>query len=234
MGRERAIIRRRNVELEISLDHLLTDYRQGNKTVTFMQIGANDGMMHDPIYPLVAKHNLRGVLVEPQRSSFAQLKKNYEPFGHNGFVFVNAALADLDGTRALYQIKPDPTVPGWARGIASFDKEFLKAHCAWWAQTTKQDLEPLICSEDVTTLTFNTLFARHDVGHIDLLQIDAEGYDGKILRMFDVPTRKPAIIRFERKHLTRDDRTYCFNMLADEGYKIAFCGIDALAYNPHF
>ena len=73
---------------------------------------------------------------------------------------------------------------------------------------------------------------RVDLPGIDLLQVDAEGYDAEILRLFDIPRRKPAIIQFEHKHLGRRDVEACLNLLIDEGYKISICGSDTLAYNP--
>ena len=65
---------------------------------------------------------------------------------------------------------------------------------------------------------------------MDLLQIDAEGYDSELLRLFDLPRRKPAIVRFEHTHLSRPDYESCLTLLIDLGYRIAIYGGDTLAY----
>jgi hypothetical protein len=113
--------------------------------------------------------------------------------------------------------------------IASFDKSVLMTHA-----DRIPDLESMIDVEEVRCITFNTLFKENDVKHIDLLQIDAEGFDAQVLGLFDIPTRKPAIIRFEHKHLTGPDYGNSLNMLSNLGYYLAICGQDTVAYNPEY
>ena len=40
-------------------------------------------------------------------------------------------------------------------------------------------------AETVKSITFDTLLRRHGVSRLDLLQIDAEGYDFEILKRID-------------------------------------------------
>jgi len=197
-----------------------------------MQVGANDGIMNDPIFPLIHKHSLRGVFVEPQRDSFARLKENYSPLDKSNFIFINAAIAPSDGFRPLYRIRAEPHVPEWALGLASFDRDILRRHAAW--SEAPSDLESLIEIEEVRTISFASLFDEFEIGHIDFLQIDVEGYDAEIIRLFDVPSRKPAIVRFEHKHLCPKDFEFCLKLLVGEGYKITFSGTDTLAYNATY
>jgi hypothetical protein len=91
-------------------------------------------------------------------------------------------------------------------------------------------LESMIETEQVRCLTFDTLFQEIGIEQVDLLQIDAEGFDAEILRLFNLPARKPAIVRFEHKHLSIEDHEKSIGLLANQGYRIAATGSDTLAY----
>jgi len=220
------------VRFEVPLDLVVAAYRRNkHRDPFFMQVGANDGRVGDQIHPLVKRYSLRGVLIEPQRDVYARLKENYAAdFGSSGFTFVNAAIGTSDGNLPFYRIKPGETRgPEWLHMIASFDKSVLLTHA-----DRIPDLESMIVTEQVRCVTFDTLFKENDFEHIDLLQIDAEGFDAQVLRLFDVPTRKPAIIRFEHKHLTGPDYGMSLNMLANQGYNLAICGQDTVAYHSEY
>ncbi|MFY9938401.1 MAG: FkbM family methyltransferase [Silvibacterium sp.] len=217
------------MRFEVPLDLVLAAYRRNSpRDIFFMQVGANDGKSGDAIYPLVKKHSLRGVLIEPQHDIFDRLKSNYAAFGSSEFTFVNAAIGAADGNIPFYRIRPGETRgPNWLHMIASFDKGVLMKHA-----DRIPDLESMIKVEDIRCVTFETLFKETGVKHVDLLQIDAEGFDAEVVRLFDVPARKPAIIRFEHKHLSGPDYGNCLNMLANQGYYLTICGQDTIAYNP--
>jgi FkbM family methyltransferase len=195
------LLRHPQAELEMTLDLVLSHYRITHPDVRFLQVGAFDGVFGDALYPLIERHHLSGVLVEPQPRIFERLKANYARFAATGvFVFVNAAIAAHDGAMPLYKIKADVSGPDWLYGIASFDQRVVLRHAREFPE-----LRPLVETEDVPCYTFETLFKTFAIERVDLLQIDAEGYDAELLRLFDVPARKPAIIRFEHKHLRRRD-----------------------------
>ncbi len=203
---------------------VLAHYRQSHPQVFCVQVGAFDGMTDDPLYPLVEKHALRGVLVEPQKDAFARLSANYAKFGDR-FRLVNAAIGSEDGTLPFYRIKDGAEGPDWLRLIASLDRSVLMTH-----KRLVPNLESLVVVDQVQAMTFSTLLDATQGVHVDLLVIDAEGYDGKILRMFDVGTRCPAIVRFEHKHLDRDDHEACLRELIGRGYQVAVSPDDTLAY----
>jgi FkbM family methyltransferase len=212
-------------QLNVTLDMVLSHYRQTHPRVCYMQVGAFDGVSGDPIYPLIEKHALTGFLIEPQPDAFERLKANYAPFGRS-FVFVNAAVAANDGCVPIYIVKREADGPEWLHQIASFDRSIVMKHAA-----EVPGLEAMIQVETVRSVTFGTLFREFGIDRIDLLQIDAEGYDAEILRLYDVRSRKPAIVRFEHKHLRDREHEQALRELIDCGYKIAVCGGDTLAYH---
>lgn len=222
-----AYLRSRQADLEVTLETIVSEYLRTHANIFFLQVGAFDGVLADPLYPLVSRYGLSGVLIEPQREFFIKLRANYSQFDESRFTFVNAAIAEHDGTVPLYRIASRACGPEWLHGIASFDREILMRHRA-----TIPELETFVETENVRCLTFPTLFAEFGINHVDLLQIDAEGYDSVILHLFDIPTRKPAIVRFEHKHLTTQNYKSCLAVLINQGYKIALSHSgDTLAYH---
>jgi len=163
--------------------------------------------------------------VEPQPEPFARLRANYACFDESAFTFVNAAIAATDGYIPLFTVKPEAKGPDWIHQIASFDRSVVMKHAG-----AIQDLASLIEIRHVPCITFQTLFENLGLDYVDFLQIDAEGYDAELLRLFDIPTRRPAIVRFEHKHLTRREHVGCVKLLAGSGYKVWFSPDDTLAY----
>jgi hypothetical protein len=124
-GVPRAMLKFRGSQLHPDLDMVISHYRVTHPQISFLQIGAFDGTSGDPIYPLLEKHRLHGILVEPQQDAFERLKANYAHFESEAFLLVNAAIGAHDGTAVLYRIKPDAPGPSWLPQIASFDRSVL-------------------------------------------------------------------------------------------------------------
>ncbi len=186
----------------------------------FVQIGANDGVSNDPIRRFVLKYGFKGVLVEPQPEVFARLRRNYA--GVVGVAFENAAVGGEDGELKMYRFKKTETLPGWADGLASFSKETLVANL----QNIRAEVEEIA----VPTLTFQSLLQKHGLQHVDLLQIDAEGFDFEVIKMINFTTLKPTIIHFEQGLLSQEEREECFRYLTSQGYKITNNVDNTVAY----
>lgn len=211
-------------ELTVTLDLVVAHYRQTHSDLCFLQVGAFDGVSNDVLHPLVRKYGLRGFLVEPQQDAFAKLKANYSDDPR--LVFVNAAIGATDGAVPLYRIRPEAKGPEWLHQIASFDKNVIMKHA-----DQVPGLEAFLQVENVPCMSFSSLYKKFGIERVDLLQIDAEGYDAELLRLFDVPSRLPAIIRFEHKHLRLRDYERCLEALISDGYQVTVTGSeDTLAY----
>jgi FkbM family methyltransferase len=187
----------------------------------FVQIGANDGITNDPIHEFVINHNWRGILVEPDPIPFAKLVANYE--GKPGLIFENCAVANETGARILYVMEDNPTLPAWTSGMGSLDRSVLLRH-------NIPNVVNFIREKSVKCITLDELFLRHNVKAIDLLQIDAEGYDYEILMMFNLSRWKPSIIHYEDKHIPTRERAALMDVLIAHGYKVRSNGIDTLAH----
>lgn len=211
------LLKRPDAGYVVNHDVLLAYYvgcRESRKPVRYCQVGAYDGVLQDPIFPLIEKYGMRGVLLEPQPQAYAELCRNYARF--DGFALVNAAVSNRDGVRNLYTVKPDAGGPDWLQCIASFDEAVLMRHVA-----TVPNLASMVQKEQVKTITFETLFRANKIDELDLLQIDTEGYDAEILRLFNFNTWRVPIVGFEHKHLSRGDFEQTLELLMDHGYRIS-------------
>jgi FkbM family methyltransferase len=211
----RCLLRSPDAELLSTLEMVVLPYAAFAEEFVFIQVGAHDGLSNDPIRRLVTKLNWRGVLVEPQQELFASLVRSYQ--GFDKLRFENAAVASADGIQTLYRVRPDsPGVPSWATQLASFDRRTLLSHEKWIP-----DIAKLIEEIAVPSLTLSTLARRHGLTELDLLQIDAEGYDAKILQLIPFDTLRPRFIAFEHRHLGTEDYETSCRLLIKNGYLIS-------------
>ena len=202
---------------------VLSHYRVKQSNVRYLQVGAFDGIAGDPIFGLIERHGLSGILIEPQKDAFERLKANYAHFA--GFQFVNAAIANYDGWSTLFRIKPEARGPDWLHQIASFDRNIVMRHAHM-----VPNLESMIETVQVRCVRFPTLFKEMGIENVDMLQIDAEGFDAQILEWFDIALRLPPIVRFEHKHLSFSDHEKAIGLLIRNGHKVTALGSDTLAY----
>lgn len=203
------------------LELVVRAYVSAHERFYFVQIGANNGIRGDHLYPLVLAHHFQGLLVEPLPDQFEALRRNYaaEP----QVKFENCAIANEEGSCPLYRFRRAAAVPDWAYGMASFDKR----HLTKFENTAA--LGPYIEAVSVSTMTFASLMAKHGIRDVSLLDIDTEGYDYEILKMAFAAGCFPPIINFEHQHLRGPALVACHQALVKHRYQYVNYGRDTLA-----
>jgi hypothetical protein len=215
------ILKHREALLRLDFDMVLSHYRVKNHEGRCRQVGAFDGVSGDCLYPMVERYGLTGVLVEPQRYAFAGLT-SYLRF--SGFQFVNAAIAAQDSTMTLYRIKPEAQGPSCLHQIASVDRNVLMRHASMIP-----NLESMVETETVRTVTFATLFKETRIERFDFCKLMPKGLTGKFFGYSILPLEsRPSFA--SSKHLSVADHENCVGMLVSQGYKIVVCGSDTLPY----
>ena len=186
----------------------------GRRGVVFLQIGANDGMSDDSIYPFVQANDWRGVLVEPVGHLFDRLVANYA--GAEGLAFEKKALLEKDGKVTFYRLKEttDP-MPGWYDQIGSLKLDVILSH-----RSSIPNIADYLVEEEVEGVCFTTLMASHGLKSVDLILIDTEGYDLNILRTIDFQRFRPELIIYEDKHLSIPDKARAAALLRSYGYVV--------------
>lgn len=214
-----SLLRRPEAHLAIGLEHLVALAGFDRADVFFVQVGAFDGSTGDQLYHYVIKHGWRGILVEPQPKYYEELQRTYE--GVAGLDLRNVAVAEATTTRELWAVREDAMagLPAWAPQAASFDRSKLEGY----------GFRGRLESYPVECVPFSVLL--YGVDHIDLLQIDVEGFDAEVVRLFDFDAYAPRIVRFESKHLSRADHNSAVARLLDYGYRVAIAGEDTIGWH---
>ena len=215
--------------LAINFDYVLAHYlasRNDPRPFFFLQVGANDGVMDDPLHQHIRDGNWHGILVEPQSAHFRRLVENYA--GLEGLTFVNAAISEQSGPRRMFVIQDETGAPIEDLGrLASFREEPLHA---FLDKMGGHYPDSRIGSIEVTCTTFADLLGG--ASYLDLLQIDAEGYDLELLKLFDFARIAPPLVRFEHKHLSADEMDETTKLLSRHGYRMLREENDTTAYLP--
>jgi FkbM family methyltransferase len=208
---------------------ILSAFERRRRDFFFVQIGAYDGLKSDPIQASVRKRHWRGILVEPQPDAFEKLKQNYRSIPN--LIFVNAAIGASDGALPLYKLRDEfaHLFHDDHRTLSSFDRRHVLKHL-----TKGVDTAGVLETLEVPCLTLSSLFARYAVQTVDLLQIDAEGYDYEILKTVDFCKTKPRIIRFEHAHLDCNEKGECIKLLISQNYRVVTGAYDMIAFQSQW
>ena len=199
--------------IDILIDHGVLSH--GRRAI--LQIGANDGVLDDPVHGAIRRHGLAALLVEPLPDVFANLVKNYADLP--GVKCVNVAVGRVAGEATLYRVWPGTEgLPDWTQGLASFNEAVLIKHASWPGVDRSKFLSAI---EHVTVPVqpIRDLLSSHpDIVDYMMLQIDVEGYDLEILKSAAECDFLPQIICYEHKHLSHDDQIEARQLLLDQGY----------------
>lgn len=206
------LVARPEWRIDNMLRYLAAEVALRNGKITFLQIGAFDGVALDDLRVVIENYPTRGILVEPQPTAFRNLKENYRDYPQ--LTFVNGAIDRISGTRDFYTMHNQQSL------VASFDRKHLLNHSVPINEIT---------IEQVQCYSVADLLEQCGFPSIDLLQIDAEGYDFEIIKSIDFDTIQPSILRFEISHLSNREKNDCIRLLAGHGYRFLVEHKDVIA-----
>ena len=180
-----------------------------------------------PVNRYLVKYGWAGLMLEPLSNNFRSLKQNCG--GRPNVRCRQAAVDSTAGRRLVYDLKFGlPGLPEWARGLGSFDRERL--------QQAIKELgldESAIGVEEVDTITWDQVWADFGPAHCDLLLIDTEGHDIRLLRLADLGRHRPTVIHFEHGCVSLDERLDFYRELLLLGYELSTQETDTIAYLPN-
>jgi FkbM family methyltransferase len=217
--------------------HLLTNMRQ---TLNIVQVGANDGITNDPLYEFISNypHSTRIILCEPQSYLIPELEKSYG--FHDAKYIFNGAIGPGPSLK-LYRIKREC----WAECSAPYAKEWPEYRAptgvtsssydhvsAWVSKYYRGDKQREDVIEDVSVECVNIceLLKRAALFEsIDVLQVDAEGFDDQVVYASNIGEFLPLVVNFEYGNLPWQRAQDLRNYLTQKGYVFSQHGIDGLA-----
>jgi FkbM family methyltransferase len=189
-----------------------------------VKIGANDGYLDDPTARLLSRRPaMRCVFVEPVPHLLSRARQRWGTDPR--FTYVLAAInegrpaefyyVDDSAKAQLPDLRIDPDQLG------SFDRQHILKH------PDGERLAPFIRSLAVEGMSLDALFAYTKLSRLDILHVDAEGWDWRILSQLDLNRWQPAYILFEHIHLTEQERHEAKARLLP-GYDLEVFGTDWL------
>ncbi len=188
------------------------------RAVGFIQVGAHDGVIHDPLWSFRRYPNWSGVLVEPAPGPCARLRENYRPWGDR-FRIEEAAVDAHPGSRGFHEFVVEDG-RGDLDQLGSLSPAHLERHAPPGAS---------VSTRTVRCVTLAELGVAHGVSVPDVVVVDAEGHDGRILDTLDLTGAAPAVILYEDVHLEPEERIASKERLEGHGYRTLGIGADTLA-----
>ena len=178
-------------------------FTQLKKNIKIIQIGANDGKDLLNQFNNDYSDNINYVGIEPQQEPFNKLKETYKNF--NNFILLQECVG-IEGKSSFYYFneKYKNMRDNFSDGTHSLVKENLIK------RLKKFNLDPdiYINKYDVQVNPLTNIFQKYKLNmsefkNLDLLQIDAEGYDDEVIYNSSIDFLKPKFINFEYKNLTK-------------------------------
>jgi FkbM family methyltransferase len=187
-----------------------------------LQVGAMDGQTDDFLWPFIRHYRWRGVLMEPMQPLFEKLRNHYRT--SRGIIFENRALAEADGPRTFFRVRPAESIPDWCAGWGSFRREILEN-----AKNVVPAIEGNVLEETIECVSLGSLVNRHAIERIDVVVIDVEGYDYTVLKQIDFGRFRPDLIIYEQTHLNAEEKASAIALLVRNGYRVDLLGMNNAA-----
>ena len=171
------------------------------------------------------------LLVEPVPYNIDLLKKN--TYQYKNIKIETSAVSEINEIKKFYFVRSDSINKlgkHWASGIGSFNKQHILNHKNKRFLVSDADIEDI----NIQYITFADLIKKYSIISIDLLQIDVEGAEMKVLKQLNFEIYDPEIICVEilgcrhisnlqdREREIKNDEIYKF--LVEKNYKKVWSG----------
>jgi len=193
---------------------------------TFVQVGANDGIHNDVVYPLLCSFKLRGLLIEPQPGPVAHLRNLHA--GNPDIKIIEMAVAEATSSLKLWRACGD----GHSKSVktdalTSFSRPQLEG------QLAARGLDLTTESFDVPAASLETILKEHKLYHPNLVVIDTEGMDHLIIKQLNLNTCPPVMIQFESCHMSSNWLEGIRERLKIAGYMFTLTERDVIAVHKN-
>ena len=209
--------RRRPVEV------LVDDLVRLDGARSFLQIGANDGYLSDPLNLAIYRHRLSGTFVEPQSNYFRELQNAYRGFA--GMRFLPYAIAAEAGAMTMYTLDcARGRLPSWARGVGTLSRPQIEKF-----GDQIDDIQSYIRADRVECITVKDLLTRTLHRDPDILVVDAEGFDHLILSQFDFARLTTRLVIYETESMDPRHAAELGRRFEAAGFGLIEAGQDTVA-----
>ena len=195
----------------LTLNKILTNLFDDKKINSIIQVGSNDGVRFDNLNYYIKKFHPSTIFIEPIKTNFENLKKNY--IDQNNLIFENSAISVNNEIKELFKVKDSDLhlYDDHILGITSFNRNHLIKHGVSKNHITK---------EIVNSISIKELLFKYSIKNFDLLYVDTEGYDAYIVIDFLNNSKIRPIILFEYIHSMSQSLNEALELLKKNNYVI--------------
>lgn len=191
-------------------EQVILDYFKGH-VGTFASLGENDGLTFSNVRAL-AERGWSGVMIEPDPEAFARLEKLY--LEYKGLYTYNYAIGDHNGKKILQ--KSSSLLNTGDTGLVS---TFNASEMERFKSVVKYT--PI----EVQYYTWRTALNRWSIQKFDMISMDIEGDELKVLPDIDLTNTKCICI----EHNGRQDLKLAYEKYL-EGFKLIYTSAENLIY----
>lgn len=203
--------------------------KEKGKDAMYINIGAMDGVTFDDSAGYVAMYQYKSLYVEPIPYMFERLKQNITD---TRTIFENSAISNYDGVIQMLTIDNEPIDNQLIHSCFYGMSAVYPPRNGLASDGDKEVVEKYGRFQMVPCITLTTLFAKHEIENIDIMSVDTEGHDWKVLQQLDLEKYRPSIIRAEYINLTESEKEELCMFFSKNKYIFEIEGqnIDAVPY----
>lgn len=214
----------KKTEYNTFFEGILLSQITNNKDLTIVQVGANDGVIGDPIYNFMLKFNgkIKLLAVEPQMEVFEQLKKNYSNI--DNVFFSQRAIGDKS-EKEFYSFNRNYSKFHSTKNTFDRHSSFEKDHLLKYLRNhsiKEENFHHYLNINKIKSVTLSEAIdeSKANFSEIDVLQIDAEGHDDIVIYNSSIDKYKFKFINYEFKQLSKERLENLHLFLKKYGYEI--------------
>lgn len=210
----------------------ILDKETGQKK--FLQIGANDGIIFDHLREFIVKDEWQGILIEPVKETFEELVENHKK--SKNLKFINIAISDVQEEKEISYIPKEAIKKNnlniSLKGCSTFH-EFRQGEKSIPMRVHEEKNKNFLTKQMVKCETLNNVLLKEKIKELDLLQIDTEGHEHKIITSIDFKDFYCKVIIFEtnrrKKMFSNEQIEEMFRHLNNNEYHIFEIDQDSIA-----
>ena len=188
----------------------------------YILIGTNYNI-GDPVENCITP-NWECILVEPAPNIADALRKKYNAPNYH---IENVGISDKKEKLTFYSAESiSEEIPEWVSALNSF-KKFNSD----WLKEQYKTIE--IKETLIETATVAELIEKHHIKHLNILQIDTEGYDYIILKSIDFSKIPIDLVIFEDVHLSPEEKAESKRLLEANNYVYFSDGHDTIGFRKN-
>ena len=156
------------------MDKMILELFEGMEGGFFIEVGAADGVDHSNTLLLEKKYNWKGLLIEARKSDYILCKKH-----RKNSIVENYILTSFEDKTANLQISQEGLK---SRIIVDDEKRNYSDH---FQNASYKE----ISTDTIPNTTLTEVLRKHSIDNVDIISLDVEGYERKVLEGYDEKTK---------------------------------------------